>query len=167
MAPPPSQGRFHDHGVALIITLLLLFLLSVVGLAAVMSNSSDLMINGYYKNYRGTFYAADSGVNMARQAIFSYFNTNAPATWPATQASATTAGNTLATNAATYVTGLYGNSTSLNTGTAANSVPASFFDYQRVSFPAQCALRNSNERELYPVGVHLQLYLGISGRLPG
>ena len=25
---------------------------------------SDTMINGYYRNYRGSFYAADSGVNV-------------------------------------------------------------------------------------------------------
>ncbi|MGD0222368.1 MAG: PilX N-terminal domain-containing pilus assembly protein [Terriglobia bacterium] len=128
VTPCPSQGRFQDRGVALIITLLLLFLLSVVGLAAVVSTSSDLMINGYYKNYRGSFYAADSGMNMAREAIYTYFNTpaNAPATWPTLQSVATSAGNNLATSAGTYVTGLYGSSTSLNTGTAASSVPASF-----------------------------------------
>jgi Tfp pilus assembly protein PilX len=127
VTPRPGQGRFQNQGVALIITLLLLFLLSVIGLAAVMSSSSDLMINGYYKNYRGSFYAADSGLNMARQAINSYFNNNSPATWPTTQTAATTAGGTLATSAGTYVTGLYGNSYSLNNqGQAGSSVPTSF-----------------------------------------
>jgi Tfp pilus assembly protein PilX len=137
--PRPGQGRFQNHGVALIITLLLLFLLSVIGLAAVMSSSSDLMINGYYKNYRGSFYAADSGLNMARQAISTYFNNNAPATWPTTQSSATTAGGTLATSAGTYVTGLYGNSYSLNgQGQAGNSVPSSFtIITATVSLPTQ------------------------------
>jgi hypothetical protein len=117
----------------------LLFLLSVIGLAAVMSSSSDLMINGYYKNYRGSFYAADSGLNMARQAISTYFNNNAPATWPTTQSAATTAGGTLATSAGTYVTGLFGNSYSLNgQGQAGNSVPASFtIITATVSLPTQ------------------------------
>jgi len=123
--PNSSLARFHDRGVALIITLLLLFLLSIVGLAAVLSSSSDMMINGYYKNYRGSFYAADSGINMGREAIYTYFQNNSPASWPTTQTAATTAGTTLATNAGTYVTGLYGTSTSLNQW-AANSVPASF-----------------------------------------
>jgi len=59
----------------LVITLLLLFLLSVIGLAAVMSSSSDLLINGYYSNYRGSFYAADSGLNIARQAMYTQLNT--------------------------------------------------------------------------------------------
>jgi hypothetical protein len=54
----------------LIITLLLLFLMSIIGLAAVLTSSSDLLINGYYSNYRGSFYAADSGLNIARQAMY-------------------------------------------------------------------------------------------------
>ncbi len=70
----PGEGP-NDHGVALVITLLLLFLLSVIGLAAVMSSSSDLLINGYYSNYRGSFYAADSGLNIARQAMYTRLNT--------------------------------------------------------------------------------------------
>jgi len=128
VAPRPGQGRLNSQGVALIITLLLLFLLSVVGLAAVMSSSSDMMINGYYKNYRGAFYAADSGLNIARQALYNYFNNpaNSPATWPATQAAATTDGTNLAPLAASSITSLYGSNYSLNTGYAANSVPASF-----------------------------------------
>ena len=139
VTPRRGQGRFYDRGVALIITLLLLFLLSVIGLAAVVSTSSDLMINGYYRNYRGSFYAADSGLNMGRQAIYTYFNTptNAPSTWPTLQSVATSAGGNLATSAATYVNNLYGStSTSLNTGTAANSVPSSFQVTAGITLPS-------------------------------
>ena len=75
----PSRVRWggdasHDRGIALIITLLLLFLLSAIGLAAVLSAGSDLLINGYYGNYRGSFYAADSGINVARQAMYNQLN---------------------------------------------------------------------------------------------
>ncbi len=75
----PSRVRWggdasHDRGIALIITLLLLFLLSAIGLAAVLSAGSDLLINGYYGNYRGSFYAADSGINIARQAMYNQLN---------------------------------------------------------------------------------------------
>jgi Tfp pilus assembly protein PilX len=129
----PGRGRWESQGVALIITLLLLFLLSVIGLVAVVSSSSDLMINGYYRNYRGTFYAADSGLNMARQEIYNYFGSNSPATFPATQGTTCTAagsafyyGCQLALNAGSDVTTKYGASTSLNTGAAANAVPAAF-----------------------------------------
>ena len=72
----PARGREgpSERGVALVITLLLLFLLSIIGLAAVLSASSDLLINGYYSNYRGSFYAADSGINIARQDMFNQLN---------------------------------------------------------------------------------------------
>ncbi len=78
-APSTARAgeRPADRGVALVITLLLLFLLSVIGLAAVLSSSSDLLINGYYSNYRGSFYAADSGLNIARQAIANSLNIGA------------------------------------------------------------------------------------------
>ncbi len=67
-------GRFRDprsrtRGVALIITLILLALLGAASLAIVLLVSSDTMINGFYRNYRGSFYAADSGVNVAVEAM--------------------------------------------------------------------------------------------------
>lgn len=65
-----------NRGVALVITLLMLFVLSVIGLAAVLTSSSDLLINGYYSNYRGAFYAADSGLNIARQAMYNQLNSS-------------------------------------------------------------------------------------------
>jgi Tfp pilus assembly protein PilX len=63
----------------LVITLLLLFLMSVLGLAAVLSTSSDLLINGYYGNSRASFYAADAGLNIARQAAEAELQTLATA----------------------------------------------------------------------------------------
>lgn len=57
------------RGAALIITLLLLALLSAASLAMVLLVSSDTMINGYYQNYRGSFYAADSGVNAVVEGM--------------------------------------------------------------------------------------------------
>jgi len=72
---PARQGeKPGERGVALVITLLLLFLLSIIGLAAVLSASSDLLINGYYSNYRGSFYAADSGLNIVRQDVYNQLN---------------------------------------------------------------------------------------------
>jgi len=83
--PAHHCRRCSERGVALVITLLLLFLLSVVGLAAVLTTSSDVLINGYYRNYRGSFYAADSGATVAREVVYNYFNnaSNLPAgtTW--------------------------------------------------------------------------------------
>lgn len=59
----------RTRGAALIITLILLALLSAASVAMVMLVSSDTMINGYYRNYRGSFYAADSGINVVVQSM--------------------------------------------------------------------------------------------------
>jgi Tfp pilus assembly protein PilX len=122
----PAQAPTSDRGVALVITLLLLFLMSVIGLVAVLTASSDLLINGYYSNYRGSFYAADSGLNIARQAIYNQisgtFNTN----YATFVTPPPTAVGTAASTAQTYVTTTYGSSTSLNAGSSANSWAESF-----------------------------------------
>jgi Tfp pilus assembly protein PilX len=76
--PVRAEKAANDHGVALVITLLLLFLLSIIGLAAVLSTSSDLLINGYYSNSRASFYAAESGVNIARQTLENTLNVGTP-----------------------------------------------------------------------------------------
>ncbi len=64
----PQKGK-NERGVALITTLLLLMLLTGLSLAMVLSVRSDMLINGFYRNFRGSFYAADSGLNAARTAM--------------------------------------------------------------------------------------------------
>ena len=64
-----SGQRSRERGVALLITLSLLALLGAASLAMVLLVSSDTMINGYYRNYRGSFYAADSGVNVVVETM--------------------------------------------------------------------------------------------------
>jgi Tfp pilus assembly protein PilX len=70
---PAASG---ERGIALVTTLLLLMLLTAMSLAMVLSVSSDMLINGYYGNNRGAFYAADSGANIVRQEIVNYFENN-------------------------------------------------------------------------------------------
>lgn len=72
--PGAAAARFRDRrsrsrGVALIITLILLALLGAASLAIVLLVSSDTMINGFYRDYRGSFYAADSGANVVIEAM--------------------------------------------------------------------------------------------------
>ncbi len=62
-----------ERGVALITTLLLLMLLTGLTLTMAWSARSDMLINGYYRNFRGAFYAADSGLNVVRQAAINQF----------------------------------------------------------------------------------------------
>ena len=61
--------RHSERGVALVVTLLLLVLMIALTLAMVIATSSDTLINHYYKNSRSSFYAADSGLNIARASI--------------------------------------------------------------------------------------------------
>ena len=56
-------------GVALVTTMILLTLLTAASVAMVLMVSSDTMINGYYRNFRGSFYAADSGVNVVVETL--------------------------------------------------------------------------------------------------
>jgi Tfp pilus assembly protein PilX len=71
-------SRQQQRGVALITTLLLLLLLTAISLTMVLSVSSDMLINGYYRDYRGSFYASDAGVNVARQAMINGILAAAP-----------------------------------------------------------------------------------------
>jgi hypothetical protein len=61
--------RSSTRGIALIITLILLLLLSAASVAIVLLVSSDTMINGFYRNYRGSFYASDSGINVVVESM--------------------------------------------------------------------------------------------------
>ena len=74
-----KRSRLHrQHGVALITTMLLLLLLTAMSLTMVLSVSSDMLLTGYYGNYRGSFYAADSGLNIARQQVVASLNSSIP-----------------------------------------------------------------------------------------
>jgi len=126
---PPAVARpgggSDNRGVALVITLLLLFLMSVIGLAAVLSASSDLLINGYYSNYRGSFYAADSGLNIGRQAIYNQLNSTFSTSFATFQTPPPGAITGLETTVQNYIMTKYGgggpcplNPASLSTKTA-------------------------------------------------
>src|SRR5437016_14261127 len=77
------QRNRNERGIALLTTLLLLLLLSGLSLAMVVAARSDMMINGYYRNFRGSFYAADSGLNIARQDLMNQVVAAIPATFNA------------------------------------------------------------------------------------
>ncbi len=52
--------RAKSRGIALVTTLLLLSLMVAMTLAMVIAVSSDTLITRYYRNFRASFYAADS-----------------------------------------------------------------------------------------------------------
>jgi Tfp pilus assembly protein PilX len=109
-----KSGRHHSRsqqrGVALITTLLLLMLMSGLALAMAWSTRSDMLINGYYRSFRGSYYAADSGLNIARQEIQNQVMSEIQNNWNATTPpfanpaqTATDAANFITTNYATYM----------------------------------------------------------------
>jgi Tfp pilus assembly protein PilX len=121
---PVPIVRKSDRGVALVTTLLLLGLLSVMTLGMVIATNSDTLINGYYRNFRSAFYAADSGLNVARQSMLNQLTAAVPSTF------STTAQPISASAAAAISAGIlssYGSTyASLNAGQAATSWPGAF-----------------------------------------
>src|SRR5882672_1879022 len=111
-----------ERGAALVIALLLLLLLTGMTVAMVLSTSSDMLINGYYRNFRGSFYAADSGLAIARQDMVNSLLAAVPASFsPTTQPIPTGT----QTSVVSYINTMYGaNYQSLNVGQATGSWPA-------------------------------------------
>ncbi len=120
---PRGAAVGTDRGVALILSLLLLGLMAILGLAMVWALSSDMLIDGYYRNFRGSFYAADSGLNIARQQLLNQVSAAFPSAWATPPLSNQTATATAALN---YITSNYGNFASLNAGEAGSSWSESF-----------------------------------------
>ena len=124
----------NSRGVALITTLLLLTLMVAMTLGMVIAVSSDTLITRYYRTYRSSFYAADSGVNIARQYMLNQLVSNATvaigATFSSTSApplSATDASTTLTNALNQYKSTAAISNRQINSGQGANSWPGSFY----------------------------------------
>src|SRR3984893_1233104 len=115
--------RCKQQGAALVTTLLMLLLLTAMSLTMVLSVSSDMLINGYYRNYRSSFYAADSGLNITRQAMVSEILSKVPPTF-AVGVAPIPPGTAAAVQSDTL--SYYGQNSSLNNGQSANSWPESY-----------------------------------------
>lgn len=115
-----KSGQRNQRGIALVTTLLLLLLLTAMSLTMVLSVGSDMLINGYYGNERGSFYAADSGANIARQAVTTAILAQVPANFAANTQPIPAGTNT---NVQQAVGATYSGYTTLNT---AGSWPEKF-----------------------------------------
>jgi Tfp pilus assembly protein PilX len=115
-----KSSQQSQRGIALVTTLLLLLLLTAMSLTLVLSVSSDMLLTGYYRNYRGAFYAADSGLNVARQSIINSLTGAIPANFDTTKAPLGANPVATGTAAATAGIGYYASYTPINT---ANSWP--------------------------------------------
>src|SRR5207253_2867002 len=108
----------NERGVARVIMLVILSLTTALGLAMYVSANSDLVINGFYRNFHGAFYAADSGLNISRAQLLNQLVAAVPGTFAVPPIASPA---TVATNAQSYITTNYGNFVSLNASQAANS----------------------------------------------
>ncbi len=115
----------NERGIALITTLLLLMLLTGLTLAMVFSVRSDMLINGYYRNFRGSFYAADSGLNAARTAMTDGVVAAIPATFSIT-AQPIPAGTDATIQSNINTTYGQSNTSFTGTGQSAKSWPGSY-----------------------------------------
>ena len=128
-----SRGR-GSRGVALITTMLLLTLMIAMTLGMVIALTSDTLITGYYKTYRSSFYAGDSGVNIVRQYMLNQLVSNATVAVGTTFApssppplSATDASTTLTNTLNLYKSTASSSNRKINAGQGANSWPGSFY----------------------------------------
>lgn len=146
--------RQDQRGVALLASLLLLLLMTGLSVAMVMSVRSDLLVNGYYRNFRGSFYAADSGLNIARAAIVNQIGADL-ATLGVGYNPATTVPLSTTEDSAiqTLITNNYGQSyQAINTGNASGSWPEKY-KITNVSFTfSQCIPLNATGTCAAPVG---------------
>ena len=121
----------NSRGMALVTTLLLLSLMVAMTLAMVIAVTSDSLITRYYRNFRASFYAADSGLNVARQYMLDQLEGNiATGSITPNTAPLQNLPGALSTISSS-VTTLYGptgaaSNRSLNGGQGAGSWPGSF-----------------------------------------
>jgi Tfp pilus assembly protein PilX len=125
-----KKYRQNSRGIALVTALLLLSLFTVMTLAMVIATSSDTLIDGYYRNSRGSFYASDSGLNAARQNLQNQILAAAPVGYTPSSGSPvlTTSPNTMVSNLINTSTGFGANQSILDTGStpSASSWPGKF-----------------------------------------
>jgi len=116
-----------SRGMALVTTLLLLTVMMAMTLAMIISVTSDTLITKYYRNARSSFYAADSGVNIARTTMLNSLSSAAlTAGQTFSSGSLPTLSASDVSTALSSVNTSYANLSSILGGQAANSAASSF-----------------------------------------
>lgn len=79
----PSTVGGDERGIALIVVLVMLLLLSILGATVLSSTTADLRMTGYSRNSTASFYAADAALEYAETNpdIYTSILPTAP-TWP-------------------------------------------------------------------------------------
>jgi Tfp pilus assembly protein PilX len=150
--PSCRRASPRERGIALIFTLLMLMMIVALSLGMVIAFSSETLIGGYYRNFRGSFYAADSGLNIAREQLVTGLTSASPSgVWAAPPISSpgsvcgiaggSGTGNTVVANLLSH----YGSSTGLNAGAGAASWKESF----KITSASLCVLTGWNTPSAY------------------
>jgi len=121
-----NTGKRGERGAALLIALLLLTLISALSVGMYISMSSDSLINGFYRNQQGAYYAANSGLTVALQYLESQVTAAEAGTFTAGTPPINSA--TVTSNALTALSSKFGGGTfyPINTGAANGSWPTKF-----------------------------------------
>jgi len=126
--------RNSERGIALVTTLLLLMLFMAVTVSMVIAATSDTLITRYYRTFRSSFYAGDSGVNIARQYMTNELVANANLAIGTTFASTgtpplsgTDASSTLNDTLSQFSSSKSSSNGQVNSGQGANSWPGKFY----------------------------------------
>ena len=127
--PKASRAANSSRGIALIATLLLLSLMIALTLGMTIAVTSDTLITLYYRNFRSSFYAADSGTNIARQYIANQITAAMPATFVNTTQPipAGTEATVQASLLSQYGNGATASNLNITSGAAANSWTGTFY----------------------------------------
>jgi hypothetical protein len=93
-------GKQAEAGIALLISIFILLLISVVAIALIVSSGTETALAGNYRSSTGVYYAAMAGLEEARSRLLSknpsYFRTTSPGFLPA-------AGTPMAVGAPVYL----------------------------------------------------------------
>jgi len=87
MKKNPLLGASGEQGIALLMSLMMLFLLSVIGMAGISLSGTDLQSSHYERKSTRAFSAAESGLTQARSDLQVYIvGTPNNGQWPASDA---------------------------------------------------------------------------------
>lgn len=68
---PPNIARLDQRGSLVMIVMMVLFMVTIIGLAALRSTNTELQVAANDVGYKRAFYAADSGISYALEANLS------------------------------------------------------------------------------------------------
>lgn len=94
-----------ERGVVLVVSMLLLLVLTVIGIAAIGTSNFDILLSSVHRQRQSVFYAAEAGLDHGRSILNADANTNKITAWTSKLAGATEDNPVVLLNNVTYGTG--------------------------------------------------------------